>query len=136
MKLIVTEKNIAAKKLAEILAVGKPKTDKVYNTPVYTFRRDGEDWITIGLKGHILGVDFPPQMVFDDGTWEAVWDEDHRATPARIPASLAHASVGEAQEALHRRRRRPQDAGSSRRCRTSCGRRSARCPPSASSSAR
>ena len=60
MKLIVTEKNIAAKKLAEILAVGKPKTDKVYNTPVYTFRgRDGEDWVSIGLKGHILGVDFP-----------------------------------------------------------------------------
>ena len=64
MKLIVTEKNIAAKKLAEILAVGKPKTDKVYNTPVYTFRRDGEDWMSIGLKGHILGVDFPQQLVY------------------------------------------------------------------------
>ncbi len=88
MKLIVTEKNIAAKKLAEILAVGKPKTEKVYNTPVYTFRADGEDWMTIGLKGHILGVDFPPQMVFADGKWEAVWEEDHRAMPAAIPASL------------------------------------------------
>ena len=65
MKLIVTEKNIAAKKLAEILAVGKPKTEKVYNTPVYSFRRDGEDWLSIGLKGHILGVDFPQQVVFD-----------------------------------------------------------------------
>ena len=88
MKLIVTEKNIAAKKLAEILAVGKPKAEKVYSTPVYTFRRDGEDWMSIGLKGHILGVDFPPQMKFEDGTWEAVWDEDHRATPATIPATL------------------------------------------------
>ncbi len=69
LKLIVTEKNIAAKKLAEILAVGKPTTDKVYNTPVYKFRRDGEDWISIGLKGHILGVDFPLQLVHEDGTW-------------------------------------------------------------------
>ena len=65
MKLIVTEKNIAAKKLAEILAVGKPTTDKVYNTPVYKFRRDGEDWIAIGLKGHILGVDFPLQLAYE-----------------------------------------------------------------------
>ena len=88
MKLIVTEKNIAAKKLAEILAVGKPKSEKIYNTPVYSFRRDGEDWMTIGLKGHILGVDFPPEMVFADGTWEAVWDDDHRATPTIIPDSL------------------------------------------------
>ena len=87
MKLIVTEKNIAAKKLAEILAVGKPKTEKVYNTPIYSFRRDGEDWISIGLKGHILGVDFPLQLVHEDGKWDAVWDED-RTTSAMIPASL------------------------------------------------
>ncbi|MHB9003471.1 MAG: DNA topoisomerase I [Coriobacteriia bacterium] len=61
MKLVVTEKNIAAKKLAEILAVGKPTADKIYSTPVYRFRRDGEDWISIGLKGHIMGVDFPEE---------------------------------------------------------------------------
>ena len=43
MRLIISEKNIAARRIAEILAVGKPKTDKVYTTPVYYFRRDGED---------------------------------------------------------------------------------------------
>ena len=88
MKLIVTEKNIAAKKLAEILAVGKPKTDKVYSTPVYTFRRDGEDWMAIGLKGHILGVDFPLQLQHSDNGWTAVW-ADERETPATIPSTLA-----------------------------------------------
>lgn len=88
MKLVVTEKNIAAKKLAEILAVGKPKADKVYNTPVYSFRRDGEDWVAIGLKGHILGVDFPVQLVHGDKGWNAVWD-DERVTSADIPATLA-----------------------------------------------
>ncbi len=98
MKLIVTEKNIAAKKLAEILAVGKPTTDKVYNTPVYKFRRDGEDWISIGLKGHILGVDFPLQLVHSaaakgSGAWKAVWD-DERETPAPIPATLPTPETG------------------------------------------
>jgi len=61
MRLIISEKNIAARKLAEILATGKPSADKVYSTPVYRFRRDGEDWVSIGLKGHIVGVDFPEE---------------------------------------------------------------------------
>ena len=61
MRLVVSEKNIAAKRIAEILAVGKPKADKVYTTPVYTFRRDGEDWVSMGLKGHIMEVDFPEE---------------------------------------------------------------------------
>ena len=94
MKLIVTEKNIAAKKLAEILAVGKPKTEKVYSTPVYTFRRDGEDWMSIGLKGHILGVDFPQQVVFEGGKWSAVWEEDAIKAPVAIPASLPTPASG------------------------------------------
>ncbi len=58
MHLIISEKNIAAKRIAEILAVGKPKSEKVYTTPVYTFRRDGEDWVSIGLKGHIMEIEF------------------------------------------------------------------------------
>lgn len=86
MKLVITEKNIAAKKLADILALGKPKADKVYNTPTYSFRRDGEDWVAVGLKGHILGVDFPLQLVHDK-VWKAVWDEG-AATKAGIPDSL------------------------------------------------
>jgi len=64
MRLVVSEKNIAARRIAEILAIGKPKAEKVYSTPVYTFRRDGEDWVSIGLKGHIMAVDFPE--TFDD----------------------------------------------------------------------
>jgi len=60
MRLVISEKNIAAKRIAEILAVGKPKADKVYTTPVYRFRgADQQDWVSIGLKGHIMAVDFP-----------------------------------------------------------------------------
>jgi DNA topoisomerase I len=63
VRLVVSEKNIAAKRIAEILAVGSSKAEKVYTTPVYTFKgRDGEDWVSIGLKGHILGVDFPDEV--------------------------------------------------------------------------
>jgi len=94
LKLIVTEKNIAAKKLAEILAVGKPKTDKVYNTPIYTFRRDGEDWVSIGLKGHILGVDFPQQIVFDGKAWNAVWEDDAIKAPVAMPDTLPTPMTG------------------------------------------
>ena len=87
MRLVVSEKNIAARRIAEILAVGKPKAEKVYSTPVYTFRRDGEEWVSIGLKGHILGVDFPVKLDHADGGWTAVW-EDERVTSAELPDSL------------------------------------------------
>lgn len=43
MKLIVTEKNDAAVKIADLLGVTKPKADKVFNTPVYRFEKDGEE---------------------------------------------------------------------------------------------
>ncbi len=87
MRLIVSEKNIAARRIAEILAVGKPKADKVYDTPVYRFRRDGDDWVSIGLKGHILGVDFPTALVHEDGRWRAIWP-DGDTTPAALPDTL------------------------------------------------
>ncbi len=64
MELIITEKNIAAQQISRLLAEGKPQTDKVYNTPVYRFNRNGHECVTIGLKGHILGVDFPQDMVY------------------------------------------------------------------------
>jgi DNA topoisomerase-1 len=87
VRLVVTEKNIAAKKLAEILALGKPTAESVYSTPVYRFRRDGEDWVSIGLKGHILGVNFPLQVQYGDGHWTALWEEGE-PTPATLPESL------------------------------------------------
>ena len=83
MILVVSEKNIAARRIAEILAVGKPTTDKVYSTPVYRFRRDGEDWVSIGLKGHIMKVDFPLEL---DGTDLKKWKLD--SLPALVNAPV------------------------------------------------
>ena len=72
MKLVVTEKNDAAEKIAQLLGT-KAKKDKVFNTPVYRFEIDGEEWVTIGLRGHILALDFTPQLVYKKrGGWKGV----------------------------------------------------------------
>jgi DNA topoisomerase-1 len=59
MKLVISEKNIAARRIAYILSGGKLKTTRLGNTPVYEFTKDGETWKVIGLRGHIINLDFP-----------------------------------------------------------------------------
>ncbi|MCL2136233.1 MAG: DNA topoisomerase I [Coriobacteriia bacterium] len=88
MRLVITEKNDAAKKIAELLSAGTVKADKVYDTPVYRFDYEGEDWVSIGLKGHILEVDFPEELTYTKskgwyGTANGV------SVTADIPKSLA-----------------------------------------------
>ncbi len=60
-KLIITEKNISAGRIAYILSGGKFKVEKGYNLPVYVFKNKEDEYKCVGLKGHILKVDFPPQ---------------------------------------------------------------------------
>ena len=89
MKLVITEKNDAAQQIARLLcSVGKPKADKVYNTPVYRFTVDGEEWVTIGLRGHILAPDFPTELKFDKKLgWYAV-SQEGEMLPADVPDGL------------------------------------------------
>ncbi len=88
MKLVVTEKNDAAKQIATLLSTKKPKADKVYSTPVYRFEVDGEEWVTIGLRGHILEPDFTPLLRYKKSSgWVGVTPEGE-ALPAKIPSSL------------------------------------------------
>ncbi len=87
MKLVVTEKNDAAEKIAQLLG-SKSKKDKVFNTPVYRFEVDGEEWVTIGLRGHILEPDFTPQLVYKKrGGWRGV-TADGEVVEANVPSSL------------------------------------------------
>ncbi len=90
MKLVITEKNDAAEKIAALLSEsGKPKKDKVYDTPVYRFTKDGEEWVTIGLRGHILAPDFPAELKFSDSEgWYAISSEGE-VMPADVPDGLA-----------------------------------------------
>ncbi len=53
MRLIVCEKDIAARRIANILSNGKLEIVKG-NPPIYKF----DDSVVIGLKGHIIDIDF------------------------------------------------------------------------------
>ena len=57
MELIVTEKDNAARRIAEILSGGTAATDRQYGVNVYRWG----DKRCIGLSGHVVGVDFPPE---------------------------------------------------------------------------
>jgi DNA topoisomerase-1 len=59
MRLIVTEKNNSAKKIAEILSGGAAKEDASYKTPYYQWSDETGDHVAIGLKGHVLNPAFP-----------------------------------------------------------------------------
>ncbi len=88
--LVVTEKNDAAQQIARLLSEsGKPKADKVYDTPVYRFTHDGDEWVTIGLRGHIMAPDFPPELKFDkkEGWYGLTAEGEHLA--ADLPDGLA-----------------------------------------------
>jgi DNA topoisomerase I len=72
MRLIITEKNNSAKKIADILSGGTAKEDSSYRTPYYTW--DGEDGpqMTIGLKGHVLNPAYPEEYK----SWQKVDPRD------------------------------------------------------------
>lgn len=91
MILVVTEKNDAATQIARLLCdVGKPKADKVYNTPIYRFKHNGDEWVTIGLRGHILAPDFPSELKYKRGQgWYGI-TSDGEVMPVSVPKSLAH----------------------------------------------
>jgi DNA topoisomerase-1 len=59
MRLIVTEKNNSAKKIAEILSGGQAKGDAAYKVPFYTWSDASGDQMAIGLKGHVMNPSFP-----------------------------------------------------------------------------
>lgn len=63
MRLIITEKNDAAKKIAGILANDGVKQDAYYKIPYYIFTDEqGTANVAVGLKGHVVQVDFPPEF--------------------------------------------------------------------------
>lgn len=62
MRLIISEKNDVASKIASILAVGQIKSESFLKVPYYLFAdASGRENAAIGLKGHVLQVEFPPE---------------------------------------------------------------------------
>ena len=90
MQLIITEKNDAAKRIADLLSTKKPKADKVFDTPIYRFEWDGTECVTVGLRGHILEVDFPPALSYGKRQgWYGISVDGKTKIPAQIPDTLA-----------------------------------------------
>ncbi len=89
MKLVVTEKNDAAQKIADLLGATRAEKDKIFSTPIYRFEVNGEEWVAIGLRGHILEPDFTPSLVYRQrGGWKGV-TADGDVVDANVPDSLA-----------------------------------------------
>jgi DNA topoisomerase-1 len=83
--LVIAEKDIAARRIAKILSEDGAKTVKAGSVPLYELKRQGEDVTVIGLKGHIVEVDFPRGF----NRWaipklpELVWAEPERKVDQR-----------------------------------------------------
>lgn len=89
MQLIITEKNDAAKRIADLLSTTKPKSDKVFDTTVYRFEWNGEECVTIGLRGHILEVDFVPTLSYGKRLgWYGISVDGKTRIPAQLPEIL------------------------------------------------
>src|SRR5688572_19613154 len=61
MRLIITEKNNSAKKIADILSGGSATEDATFKVPFYTWSDADGDHRAVGLKGHVMGVAFPEE---------------------------------------------------------------------------
>lgn len=65
MKLIISEKAIAGKKIATILSKNDFATNNVNGVSVFEFKKNNETYLLIPLRGHINTVDF----VGEDSYW-------------------------------------------------------------------
>ncbi len=61
-RLVVAEKNNAAIRIATILSGGKAKRYYTNRVPWFRFARDGDEYTVMGLRGHILELDYPDEM--------------------------------------------------------------------------
>ncbi|MBM3699744.1 MAG: DNA topoisomerase I [Actinobacteria bacterium] len=61
MRLIISEKEIAAKRIAQILSGDGVREEKIYGIPVHYINYRGMESAIMGLQGHVLKVDFPQE---------------------------------------------------------------------------
>jgi DNA topoisomerase-1 len=66
--LAICEKDIAARRIAEILSGGQSKQQKTHGIPYYSFMNRSEEFSVMGLRGHIFQVDYPKRL----NNWEGI----------------------------------------------------------------
>lgn len=59
MTVIICEKNSSAHRIARILSDGKAKVSNINNVRVYDFNRNDSQYKVVGLRGHIVNLDYP-----------------------------------------------------------------------------
>src|SRR5918912_221252 len=94
MRLIISEKANAAKKIAQFLAEGPVKDGKHRSVPYHTFNWKGEESVSVGLKGHVLTLEYPEEY----SNWQKV--EPSSLIDAEIRKSVSEKGVAEAVRSL------------------------------------
>jgi DNA topoisomerase-1 len=94
MRLIISEKANAAKKIAQILAEGPVKDGKHRSVPHHTFTWKGEECVSVGLKGHVLNPEYPEEY----SNWQKVEPSD--LIDAEILKSVSEKGVANAVKSL------------------------------------
>ncbi|MFM8519552.1 MAG: DNA topoisomerase I [Solirubrobacterales bacterium] len=74
MRLIITEKNNSAKKIAEILSNGDYSEDASYKVPLYTWEGPEGESMTMGLKGHAVERAFPDEKIYKQWKLDTLHD--------------------------------------------------------------
>src|ERR687894_347412 len=97
MRLIISEKANAAKKIAQFLAKGPVKDGKHRSVPHHTFSWQGEECVSVGLKGHVLNLEYPEEY----SNWQKV--EPSSLIDAEIQKNVSEKGVAEAIRSLSKK---------------------------------
>ncbi len=97
MRIIISEKANAAKKIAQFLAEGPVREGKHRSVPHHTFTWRGEECVSVGLKGHVLNLEYPEEY----SNWQKV--EPSALIDAEIRKSVSEKGVAEAVRALSKK---------------------------------
>lgn len=60
--LIISEKSDAAARIAVILSGGNMKRERSHGVQVFRFERGDDEFSVMGLRGHIIELDYPPEL--------------------------------------------------------------------------
>jgi DNA topoisomerase-1 len=66
MKLVISEKADAAARIAVILSRGDKKSTRMNGVQVFQFEIGDDRWCVVGLRGHVIELDYPHHM----NSWE------------------------------------------------------------------
>ncbi len=96
--LIISEKNSVALRLAIVLSEGKFQRERSPGIPIFRFTRNGDNYTIVGLRGHIVELDYPDKL----NSWETTDPKELiYATPEKrvLYKKMVDALVSEAENA-------------------------------------